>query len=182
MNMKKTIATSISVLALMLFALAVPVQSSITAGDITGGVIAPHVNIAIFHKLHGQEGFTYPAKVASDDILKSMAGKAQFISINHTAGLKDGDVITIGNDVLRESAGNFEDFGVDCQLNVHIKADNVTVAGICQLLMLDQNNRQIEHKGIIKPTEMQPNQGWILLYSNAEDGIAVYADQEIGIE
>ncbi len=180
--MKKIITTSISLLALVLLALAVPVQSSVTAGDITGGFKAPHVNIAIFHKLHGQESFVYPEKIAEGDILKSLAGKAQFISINHTAGLKDGDVITIGNDVLREAAGNFEDYGVDCQLNVHLDGDDVTIAGICQLLMVDQNNRQIEHKGVIKPTAMKANQGWILLYYNAEDGIAVYADEEIGIE
>ncbi|MDQ6978977.1 MAG: hypothetical protein Q9M09_02230 [Mariprofundaceae bacterium] len=159
------------------------VSSSIKAGDITGGKKAPHVNVAIFHKLHGQEGFNYPAHMADHDILHTMQGKAQFISINHTAGLMDGDILAIGNDVLREGADSaFEDFGVDCQLNIHIKANGVSLAGLCQVLMVDQSGREIEHKAIIKPTTMEAGKGWVLLYNDAEDGIAIYADEEVGLE
>jgi len=159
-----------------------PAQAKITAGDITGGQHAPHVNIAIFHKLHGQESFVYPKQIKKGNILESLNGKAQFISINHTAGLKDGDVITISNDVLRDSDGSFADFGVDCQLTVHVKGDDVTLAGLCQMLMVDQNNREIEHKGFVKSITMKPGEDWTLIYYDEEDGIAVYADEEVGIE
>jgi hypothetical protein len=162
--------------------LMIPVQAKITAGDITGGAKAPHVNIAIFHKLHGHDDFQYPEYIDKDEILHATQGKAQFIAISHTAGLKDGDVMTIANDVLREGAGDFEDFGVDCQLSLHIKGTDVSLAGICQILMIDQDGREIEHKGIIKPVSMHSGGDWQLVYYDAEDGIAVYADEEVGLE
>jgi len=159
-----------------------PVKSTVKAGDITGGKIAPHVNIAAFHALHGQENFKFPERIKTDNILSSLAGKAQFIFINHTAGLEDGDVIMTSNDVLRDNSGHFADFGVDCQLSVHIKNNDVTLAGACTFLMVDQDFREIEHRGIIPLHTLQPNQGWTLVYYNAEDGIAVYANQEVGLE
>jgi len=159
------------------------IQSSITAGDITGGKKASHINIAIFHKLHGQESFVYPKSIAGSDILKAMKGKAQFISLNHTSGLVDGDIITLTNDILREGANDsFEDFGVDCQLSVHLDAYNAVLSGICQILMVDQDSRQIEHKAVVKPTTLQADHDWVLLYNDVEDGIAIYANNEVGTE
>ncbi|MDQ6978979.1 MAG: hypothetical protein Q9M09_02240 [Mariprofundaceae bacterium] len=158
-------------------------QASIKAGDITGGKKAPHVNIAIFHKLHGQEGFSYPKYIAAHDILHAMQDKAQFISINHTAGVMDGDILTSSNDVLREGSDKgFEDFGVDCQLTIHLKAGDVALAGICEILMVDQDGREIEHKAMVKPTTLEAGKDWVLLYNDEEDGIAIYADENMGKE
>jgi len=154
----------------------------VKAGDITGGAKAPHVNIAAFHKLHGQEGFTFPEHIEDHNILHALDGKAQFIFMNHTAGLKDGDVITVSNDVLREDAGRFEDFGVDCQITVHVKGRDVSLAGMCEFLMIDQDYREIDHKGIVTPKMMPPGQDWVLIYYDAEDGIAIYADENMGVE
>jgi len=165
-----------------MLALGMPVQAEIKAGDVTGGAKAPHVNIAIFHKLHGQDAFAYPVSVAKGDILKGFSGKAQFISMNHTAGLKDNDVITLSNDVLRENAGAFEDLGVDCQVSVHIKNTDVSLAGMCEIFLIDQDHREIEHKGIIKTVTVKNGADWQLIYLGEEDGIAVYANQEIGLE
>ncbi len=180
--MKKYLVATSAAIAIVMIAIGLPIQAKITAGDVTGGVKAPHVNIAIFHKLHGQDGFTYPEKIAKAAILQAMDGKAQFISINHTAGLKDGDVITIANDVLREDAGDFADFGVDCQMSVHIKGSDVTLAGMCQILIIDQDHREINHKGIVKSRTIDAGSGWNLIYYDAEDGIAVYAESEVGLE
>ncbi len=160
----------------------VPIQAKVTAGDVTGGIKAPHLNIAIFHKVHGQEAFQYPDTIAKSDILSSMLSKAQFISINHTAGLLDGDVVTIANDVLRDNAGAFDDFGVDCQIIVHVKEALVTLSGLCQMMVMDQDHRKVEHKGMIKPFAMKHGSDWQLIYYDAEDGIAVYADEEIGLD
>jgi hypothetical protein len=179
--MKKSLVGFLAAL-LMVLVIELPVSAKVTAADITGGVKAPHVNIAIFHKLHGQEGFTYPQKISGENILQSLHGKAQFISMNHTSGLKDGDVITISNDVLRDGAEEFEDFGVDCQLVVHIKGTDVTLSGMCEMLFVDQDHRKIEHRGIVKPFVMHSGSDWELIYYDAEDGIAVYADEEIGLE
>ena len=162
--------------------LIMPIQAKITAGDITGGAKAPHVNIAIFHKLHGHDDYKYPEYIDKVEILHATQGKAQFIAISHTAGLKDGDVMTISNDILREGDSAFDDFGVDCQLTLHIKGSDVSLAGMCEILMIDQDGREIEHKGIIKPIIMKSGADWQLIYYDAEDGIAVYADEEVGME
>ncbi|MDQ6974807.1 MAG: hypothetical protein Q9M10_07955 [Mariprofundaceae bacterium] len=180
--MKKiTLALVASVMA-GLALLALPLQATITAGDITGGAIAPHVNVAIFHKLHGHDDFVYPENIDKNDILQATAGKAQFVLINHTAGVKDGDVITMSNDVLREGSGDFEDFGVDCQISLHINGTDVTLAGMCQILMIDQDYRQINHKGTIKPITIHESTAWQLVYYDAEDGVAVYVNEEVGLE
>ncbi|MDX8392435.1 MAG: hypothetical protein R8K53_07700, partial [Mariprofundaceae bacterium] len=63
-----------------------------------------------------------------------------------------------------------------------IKAEDVSLAGMCQILIVDQDNREIEHKGIIKPYTMHAGSDWELIYYDAEDGIAVYADEEVGME
>jgi len=179
--MKKLIIATICSVFVGMVVLAMPVQSKITAGDITGGKKAPHVNIAIFHKLHGHEAFNYPASIAGSDILNALKADTQYIAINHTAGLKDGDVIMISSDVLRSDAGKFEDFGVDCQMSIMIQ-QQITLAGICQILMMDQDGREIEHKGMVKPFVMKAGGGWQLIYSDTEDGIAIYASEEIGLE
>ncbi len=180
--MKKYIMGAVAAMALAIIAVDLPVQAEIKAGDVTGGAIAPHVNIAIFHKVHGQESWKYPDHIAKGKILHVLDGKAQFILINHTAGLKDGDVIVIGSDVLRDDHGSFEDFGVDCQMVVHIKGKDVELGGICEVLMVDKNHREIEHQGIIKKFTMHPGADWQLIYNDVEDGIAVYADEKIGLE
>jgi len=180
--MKKYIYSAAAVMALAVLALGIPVTASIKAGDVTGGAKAPHVNIAIFHKVHGQEAFKYPDHIKRGDILHVLDGKAQFISINHTAGLKDGDVIVIESDVLRNNHGDFEDFGVDCQMVVHLKGDDVVLGGVCEMLMVDKDHRIIEHKGVVKKFKMNPGSDWQLIYYDAEDGIAVYADEEMGLE
>jgi hypothetical protein len=179
--MKKYIL-SMMIIAAAIIWFEVPLNAKVTAADITGGVKAPHVNIAIFHKLHGHDAFKYPEHIGKVEILQKMAGEAQFILINHTSGVQDGDVITIANDVLRSGDAAFEDFGVDCQIVVHINSEDVKLSGICEMLMLDQDHRKIEHKGIIKSTKMHSGKDWQLIYYDAEDGIAVYADEEVGLE
>ncbi len=165
------------------FTLDTGTQAAVKAGDITGGKAAPHVNIAAFHKIHGQENFVFPQHIAGGDILSALQGSAQYLFMNHTSGLQNGDVIMVTNDVLRDNAGSFEDFGIGCQLSVHIKnKQDVEIAGLCEFLMVDKNHRQIEHKGIIKPVMLESGKDWILVYNNEEDGIAIYADEEFGME
>ena len=167
---------SISMVLAVLIALVLMPMKTVA---IAGGAKAPYVNIAIFHKLHGQEAFQFPEKIAAMNILQALQGKAQFISINHTAGLKDGDVISIASDVLRDDDGTFEDFGVDCQFSVHIKDEDVSIGGMCQIMLVDQSGRVIEHKGFVKPVVMHAGEDWQLIYYNAKDGIAVYADENM---
>jgi len=163
-------------MALLLFA------SSAEASDAHSGAKSPHVNIAIFHTLQGQGGFQFPEKIAAMNILQAVQGKAQFIIMNHAAGLKDGDVVSIASDVLRAGDDEFEDFGVDCQFSIHIKGDGVSIGGMCEIMIMDQDGRIVEHKGFVKPFAMQAGEDWQLIYYDAKDGIAVYADENIGQE
>ena len=103
MNRWKTINFGIAVAVLLSSALLLgsPVKSTVKAGDITGGEVGPHVNIAAFHKLHGQESFKFPDHISDHDILGALKGKAQYIFMNHTSGLKDGDVIIVSIVVIR---------------------------------------------------------------------------------
>lgn len=159
------------------------ISANIKAGDFSGGTNMTHINIAAFYKLHGQENFQYPNSIKGSHgaLLTQLEGKAHFIFINHTSGLKNKDVILIGNDVLRENAGKFEDFGVDAQLTVEMQDKDVFIAGMVQMLMVDDNNRVIEHKGFIKKTLLPKESiaGWKLVYNNKEDGIAIYANEDI---
>ena len=85
--------------------------------------------------------------------------------------------------MLREGDKNFEDFGVDCEVSYHLKGRDVILAGMCQILMIDQDYREIDHKGIVKEHHIKDTQkGWHLIYNDQEDGIAVYADAEVELE
>ncbi|MDQ6990703.1 MAG: hypothetical protein Q9M11_03125 [Mariprofundaceae bacterium] len=160
----------------------IPVQAKSTEGNITSDKKIPHINIAIFHKLHAHDDFIYPKTINGADIIAATFGKAQFIAINHTLGLKNGDILNVSNDVLRDHAGVFSDSGVNCQISVHIKQTKLILAGTCQILMTDQDHHEIDHKGIIKSFTMHPHEDWQLIYDDDADGIAVYADENMGLE
>jgi len=181
LNIIKMIAINMLTLTTA-FLFSIPAYTSVQAGDITGSVKAPHVNIAIFHKLHGHDAYTYPEHIQDHDILNSTRGDAQFISLNHTSGLKDGDVISLSSDVLRDKSGAFQDFGVDCQLGTHLDGNAMILSGMCSVHMIDQDGRKIKHLCIVKPVKVELGQGWVLLYNDIEDGIAVYASGSIGME
>lgn len=181
MNIRlKLLFTSVA-LATTLF-IGVASQAKVTASDITGGAKAPHVNVAAFHTLHGVKGFEYPAKIKGDDILNALRGKAQYIFMNHTSGLKAGDVVTVANDVLRNGTNELEDFGVDCHFFVKVEGKDLSLAGLCKFLIVDQDYREIDHQGVIKPLLMKPEHAWTLLYYDKEDAIAIYAEADFGLE
>jgi len=131
--------------------------------------------------LHGHADYQYPKDIEASDIISATSGKAQFIAISHSSGIKDGDVLTIGTDILRDDADQFEDFGVDIQVAAHI-GQSVSVDGMIEILMMDQDGREIEHKGIIRPRTLQPGKDWVLVYDDEADGIAIYVDENVGIE
>lgn len=181
MNRLKLLTINLTLLGAA-FLFSIPGYGSVTAGDITGGAKAPHVNIAIFHKLHGHDAYIYPERIKARDILGATKGEAQFISINHTAGLKDGDVVSISNDVLRSSEDSFQDFGVNCRLAIHVKGTVTSISGLCEMLMVDQDGREIAHSGLVKSVDLKAGQNWVLVYNDKEDGIAVYVEMNIGME
>ncbi|RME85152.1 MAG: hypothetical protein D6771_03570, partial [Zetaproteobacteria bacterium] len=71
---------------------------------------------------------------------------------------------------------------VDCDLITHIKNESkVSIGGMCEVLLFDTaHHKEVARKLIIKPQTL--GQGWRLLALDAEDGIAVYADEHVGAE
>ena len=183
---KRTAAVLAAAVASTIALFAVPSgDARIIAGDITGGKKAPHMEFVVLHKLHGHMGFRWPGKVEGrfSDLMQRLETDAQFITAYHSSGLKNGDVIMVTGDVLRPGAGaEFEDLGVDCQLAVHVKGKRVQVGGKCDILIVDQDGRTIDHKGIIKPVLLPPHDGWILVYDDKEDGIGIYVHEAFGLE
>lgn len=172
-------------LAALTALLATSGNARVTAGSITGHGKLPHLEFIVLHKLHGHEAFQWPQQVQgrASDLLRALEHDAQFVVADHTAGLQDGDVLMINADVLRPGAGKgFDDLGVDCQLVVHEKGGSVSVSGRCDFMVIDQDGRMIDHKGIIPATRLSPGGAWQLAYRDAEDGIAIYVHEAFGSE
>jgi len=137
------------------------------------------VNIAVFQKEAASFEFD-PIVVGSfKDFIGVMEG-SQVLLISHTADAKDGDVINIQQDVLREVGGTFSDAGINCQFSFNSESDGVnttfSIAGICHLL--EQNGADL--KEVISPTmlpdALQGEDAWVELYENEKTGIAFYAN------
>jgi len=150
--------------------------------SIAGTGKAAHANIAIVYYYDGSAPVRNIPEPNVIGLAKALEGHAQLIAFLHTTGLKDKDVIALEGDVLRQGKG-VEDFGVDCQLIVHVKnEEDVSMAGRCEVFIYDvSRQRQIAREMLIKPTRLDAR-GWHLISYDAEDGIAVYADEHIGAE
>lgn len=154
------------------------ISEGITSG-IAGVGKAAHVNVAIFYMYDGN--YTPPKRIQGHDIISQLHGKAQFLNIVHTTGVKNGDVLMMQADVLRGSGEKSDDFGVDCQLVLHIKDESdVTIQGLCETFFFDiSHQEEVKAKTIIKPTLLE-DKGWNLIGYDAKDRIAIYADEEVG--
>ncbi len=155
--------------------------SLLPAEGIAGIGKAAHADLAIFHVHTGGKP---PAEINAEDeigLLTALKGKAQILALTHTTGLKEGDVIDVQSDVLREGEG-VEDFGVDCELIVHVKnGEQVSMGGRCEVFVYDLvNKKEVEFKLIIRPTDI--GRHWTLIGWDEKDHVAIYADEEIGAE
>jgi len=154
------------------------VEEGVTEG-IAGTGKAAHVDVAIFH-FHSSDNA--PKEIKGADIITQLHGKAQFLNISHTTGVKDQDVIMISSDVLREGASS-EDFGVDCQLILHVaQGEKVTTLGKCEVFYFDAaNKKEVAAKIMMKPVLLEADD-WQLVAWDPVSHVAVYADEEVGTE
>jgi len=136
-----------------------------------------HINIGIFHRFAPESEFSFPSSVSEKEILNVLSKGSRYVSLTHSATLKNGDVISIANDVLSKHDGELEDDGIDCQFSVSILETDVKLAGICEI-MARVGGHTVEHDIIIKPTTLHTGNDWTLLYLDEESGIAVYANSE----
>jgi len=137
-----------------------------------------HINIGMFHRFASEKEFSFPSSVSEKEILNVLSKGSRYVSLTHSATLKNGDVISIANDVLSKHDGELEDDGIDCQFSVTILEPDVKLAGICEI-MARVGGHTIEHDIIIKPTTLHTGSNWTLLYLDEESGIAVYANSEL---
>jgi len=140
-----------------------------------------HINIGIFHRFASKKDFSFPDLISEEDILNVLSISSRYISLTHSAFLKNGDVISLATDVLSKHDGELEDNGIDCQFSVSIIEPVIKLSGICEI-MTKVNGQTEEHDIIIKPTELDAGTDWTLLYLDEESGIAVYANSELASE
>ena len=160
--------------ALSLLLFAVPVSA---AGNI-------HVNVAAFQKVSAS--YEYEAIVLGrfSDFIAEMEKGSQIVFLNHTAGIKDNDVITFNASVLREGVGDaFSDNGVNCSFSFKdaSEGDNTayTVGGLCTIL-LNTAGKQQKIQAIIPSADLpDTSQGidvWVMIYEDENTGTAFYAN------
>ncbi len=153
-------------------------EEGVTEG-IAGTGKAAHVDVAVFH-FYGAD--SAPREIKGADIITRLKGKAQFLTITHSTGVKDQDVLMINSDILREGA-SAEDFGVDCQLLLHVaQGEDVTVMGKCETFYYDAaNKKEVESKLAVKPVLIKA-EDWQLVAWDPVAHVAIYADEEVGNE
>ncbi|MDX8401756.1 MAG: hypothetical protein R8K47_03900 [Mariprofundaceae bacterium] len=152
------------------------------AEGIAGIGKAAHLNVAVFHVHTGKKP---PAEITGEDeiaLLTALKGQARMLGYMHSTGMKDGDVVLLATDVMREEGGKVADFGVDCELIVHVaNGEKVSIGGKCEVEVWDMvNKRRVSDKLIIKPEPVGDH--WTLIGWSEVEHIAIYVDEEIGAE
>jgi len=137
-----------------------------------------HINIGIFHQFAPKSEFSFPDIISEKDLLTVLSIGSRYITLSHSATLRNGDVISIANDVLSVSKGELEDDGIDCQFSVSILEPDIKLSGICEIMARVDGHTE-EHDIIVKPTILETGSDWTLLYLDEESGIAVYANSEL---
>ncbi len=150
--------------------------SAVYAGE------ARNVNFAAFQKVDKNVEFEAVVEGKFSDFIAAMKG-SQILALTHTAGAIDGDVITLQTSVLRDEAGNFGDFGIDCQLSYKDESvgsdPSFLLGGICKIIREGRgqhstSNHIIPHTNV--PDTSQGFEGWFLLEEDVPTGIAFYAN------
>ncbi len=140
------------------------------------------VNFAAFQKV--DQAFEFEAIVEGkfSDFIAEMKG-SQILSLVHTAGAVDGDIITMQTSVLRDNAGTLGDFGVDCQLSFKDESEgedtSYLLGGVCRVIQVGagkdlRTTLIIPHINI--PDTAQGFEGWFMLDEDEATGIAFYAN------
>jgi len=162
------------VLAIFAIAIVVPAQASGTK----------HVNIAVFHKTVADYEFEAIVLGRFSDFIAEMEKGSQIVFLNHTAGVKHNDVITLNVDVLSENAGDgFDDNGVNCSISFTDESDAentaYAVGGLCTILM-SNNGVHEKIKAVIPSADLpDTSQGvdvWVMIYEDEKTGTAFYAN------
>lgn len=161
--------------------LALTANSLLSPADGIAGIDkGAHINVAAMHFYSGE---TPPVHIEGEDeaaLLLALRNKAQLIFMSRTTSIKDGDVLSISSDVLRDGV-SLEDFGVDCEILVHTDGEKVKVGGKFDALSYDVvHNKEIDGRIVFAGVHVKRD--WTLVGYDAKSGVALYVDEEIGVE
>ncbi len=140
------------------------------------------VNFAAFEKVDKNAEFEAVVEGKFSDFITAMKG-SQILALTHTAGAIDGDVITLQTSVLRDEAGAFGDFGIDCQLSFKDESvgnsPSFLLGGICKVIREGRGqhlttSHVIPHTNV--PDTSQGFEGWFLLEEDKKTGVVFYAN------
>jgi len=136
-----------------------------------------YLHFAAFFSTNGPGTVQYPDRVPGEDIEGALLKKgAEMLLFAHSVSIKDGDVITIANDTLREKGSSYADFGLDCQFTVHDRPV-LRVGGLCNIFVTDK-----KHAIVIKPVEIRKRLVWIKVFEEKAQGVAGYLMAEEGAD
>jgi hypothetical protein len=143
---------------------------------------ARHVNFAAFQK--HSPGFEFDPIVLGkfSDFIAAMDG-AQVLMLSHTAAVKDGDVLNIQTDVLRDENGSLGDYGINCQMSFKDESTeeytSYAIGGLCRIIQQGRG-KALTLTAVIPtaslPDTAQGEDAWVELYEDESTGIAFYAN------
>ncbi len=142
-----------------------------------------NINFAVFQK--NNDDFEFEAIVLGrfSDFIEAMQG-SQILLLSHTKNSIDGDVISLQQDVLRESSEGLNDIGLSCTLTFadHSTEEDTSfeIGGLCKILdSLNESVTAIIPMASLPDTD-QGIDAWVELYEDEKNGIAFYANVGTG--
>ncbi len=121
------------------------------------------------------EGVDFPDTIKGDDIEGPMVKKgAEMMLFAHSASIRDGDVLNLQNDTLRDVGGEFKDFGLNCQVSIAATGD-WAVSGMCKVFFTG-NSKLVA----IPSVPVNEQLVWYKLFEDKTQGVAGYFMKEYG--
>ncbi|RLL50805.1 hypothetical protein D8Y20_11015 [Mariprofundus sp. EBB-1] len=142
-----------------------------------------NINFAVFQKVDDDFEFDPIVMGKFSDFIAVMDG-AQVLLLSHTKDSVHGDVISLQQDVLRESSEGLNDIGISCSLSFleNSEPDNLSfeLGGLCKILdSLNENITAIIPMAGLPDTD-QGVEAWVELHEDEASGTAFYANVSTG--
>ncbi|OIO67874.1 MAG: hypothetical protein CO186_10760 [Zetaproteobacteria bacterium CG_4_9_14_3_um_filter_49_83] len=179
-NKKSTLLQSVIITAAIVFGFSVSALAEANAEE------QHFINLAGFYK--ADKAYAFPEEIKGDeaDLLTQLDGKGHYIFLSHEAGVTHDDVVNIQNNLLRQSSGEFEDYGIDCNFGVMMKDESgkhngIKVTGHCKAALITHSGEKVNSSAIIKPVELPDIEAgqaerWKLIYQDAS--VVIYGNAE----
>ena len=142
----------------------------------TASIAGEHAHFAAFFNNGSHADFSFPETVVGDNVEQDMMKLgAEMMIFAHSAGIKNGDVWSLQNDTLREVKGAFQDFGVGCELSMHV-SPLFKLGGLCSVYMSGAGAEKT--KKIIHSRTVAKEVVWYRIFEDKGNGVAGYFMRE----